>query len=84
MDEKNNTWKDKMDGKYKYMKKMDEQNMFTTNSYVLIQTLPLHNWEVCVNQNTACSFPRGMFPLGIETIWDLTFFIPFQLVFIWI
>jgi hypothetical protein len=38
----------KKDEKIKWMKK-DEQNMFTTKSYVLIQTLPLHNQEVCVN-----------------------------------
>jgi hypothetical protein len=43
------------------MKKKDEQILFTTNSYVLIQTLPLHNQEECVNWNTTCSSPRDMF-----------------------
>jgi hypothetical protein len=48
--------------------KKDEHNMFTTKNYVSIQTLLVHNREVCVNQNTTYSSPRGMFPLGIETI----------------
>jgi len=56
-----NGWKDKMDEK-------DEQNLFITKSYVLIQTLVVHNQEICVNQNTTYSFPRGMFPLGIQII----------------
>jgi hypothetical protein len=56
--------------------------MFTTKSYVSIQILPLHNQEVCVNWNTTCSSLRGMFPLGLKTIWDPTFSIPFQLVFL--
>jgi hypothetical protein len=34
-----------------------------------------------VNQNTTYSSPRGMFPLGIETIWGCAFSIPFQTVF---
>jgi hypothetical protein len=29
--------------------KKDEHNMFTTKSYVSIQTLPIHNRKVCVN-----------------------------------
>jgi hypothetical protein len=57
---------------------MDEDNMFITKSYV--QTLPIHNWEVYVNQNTTCSSFKSMFPLGIERIWSHTFFIPFHLV----
>jgi len=61
----------------------DEQNIFTTKSYVSIQTLFIHNREICVNQNTICSFPKGMFPLRIKTIRDYTLFIPFQLYFIW-
>jgi hypothetical protein len=73
--------KNKNGWKIKHMKKKDEQNLFTTKSYVLIQTQPLHNQEICVNWNTACSSLRGMFPLGIETIWDYTFSIPFQHVF---
>jgi hypothetical protein len=50
------------------MDEKDEQNLFITKSYVLIQTLVLHNQEICVNQNTTYSFPRGMFPLGIQII----------------
>jgi hypothetical protein len=75
----------KMDGKngwkIKIDEKKDKQVLFTTKSYVSIQTLPLHNWEICVNWNTTYSSPRGMFPLGIETIWDHTFLIPFQPIF---
>ncbi len=41
----------------------DEQNLFTTKNYVAIQTLLIHNQEICVNQNTTCLFPKGMFPL---------------------
>jgi hypothetical protein len=48
--------------------KKDEHNMFTTKNYVSIQILLVHNQEVCVNQNTTYSSPRGMFALGIETI----------------
>ncbi len=66
----------KMKNKNKWKK--DEQNLVTTKSYVLIQTLTLQNWEVCVNWNTTCSFPRSMFPLGIETLWDHTFSILIQ------
>jgi hypothetical protein len=61
--------------------KIDEQNLFTTKSYVSIHTLSLHNRKVSINQNTAYSFLRGMFPLGIETILDCTFSIPFQAIF---
>jgi hypothetical protein len=55
--------------------------LFTTKRYVLIETplIPLkryvlvetsffHLQEIYVNQNTTSSSPRGMFPLGIETI----------------
>ncbi len=81
MDKNTNKWKDKMDGK-----KKDEHNMFTTKSYVSIQTLPIHNWKVCVNWNITYSFPRGMFPLGIETLLRArTFSISLNnLFFIWI
>jgi hypothetical protein len=71
-------------------KKKDEHNLFTTKNYVSIQTLHVYNWEVCVNWNTTClqsrgmcqskhhiSSLRGMFSLGIETIWGCTFSIPF-------
>jgi hypothetical protein len=64
------------------MKKKDEQNMFTTKSYVSIQTLPLHIQEVCVNRNTTYSSPKCMFPLGFKTICDCTFSIPFQPIFL--
>ncbi len=37
--------------------------------------------KLSINRNTTCSYPKGMFPLGIETILDCTFFIPFQIVF---
>jgi hypothetical protein len=67
--------------KIKIDEQNDEQNMFTIESYMLIQTLPLHNREVCGNRNTTCSSPRSMFPLGIEIVWNYTFFIPFQPVF---
>jgi hypothetical protein len=67
--------------KNKIDEQKDEQNMFTTNSYVSIQKLPLHNWKVCVNQNTTYSSQINMFPLGIETLWNPTFFKPLQLVF---
>jgi hypothetical protein len=50
------------------MDEKKEQNLFTTKNYVLIQTLSIHNQEVCVNQNTTCSSPRSMFPLGIEIV----------------
>jgi hypothetical protein len=63
------------------MNKKDEQNMFTTKSYVSIQTISFHNQKVSINRNTTYSFPKGMFPLGIEIILDHTFFIPFQTVF---
>jgi hypothetical protein len=63
------------------MKKKDKQTLFTTKNYVSIQTLTLHNSEICVNQNTACSSPRGMISLRIGTIWDHTFFIPSQPIF---
>jgi len=63
------------------MKKKDEQNMFIAKSYVLIQALPLHTWKVFVNWNTTCSSPIDMFPLGIDTLWDRTFSIPFQPIF---
>jgi hypothetical protein len=63
------------------MDEKKEQNLFTTKNYVLIQTLSIHNQEVCVNQNTTCSSPRSMFPLGIEIVWDHTFSIPFQPIF---
>jgi hypothetical protein len=43
-----------------------------------------HNQKVCVNKNITCSSPRGMFPLGIETIWKHTFSIPFHILLIWI
>ncbi len=69
--------------------------MFTTKRYVLIETpnvhlqeyvsikTPLlHLQEVCVNWITTFSSPRGMFPLGIETIWGHPLFIPFQPVFL--
>jgi hypothetical protein len=62
-------------------KKKDEGNFFTTKNYVSIQILPLHNRDVCVNQNTTCSSPKIMFPLGIETIWGHTFFVPFWPIF---
>jgi hypothetical protein len=79
-------WKNKTNERIKWMKnkideQKDEQNMFTTNSYVSIQKLPLHNWKVCVNQNTTYSSQINMFPLGIETLWNPTFFKPLQLVF---
>jgi len=77
-------WMKKLNGWKKLNEKKDEQAMFATKSYVSIQTLPLHNQEICVNRNTTYSSPRNMFPLGIATIWDHTFLIPFQPVFIWI
>jgi hypothetical protein len=59
-----------------------------------ISTKHIHNQELCVNPNFTCSQPRamcqskhhlfiskGMSPLGIKKIWDLVFFIPFQLIF---
>jgi len=49
-------------------KKKHEQNLFTTKSYVLIQTLPFHKQELCLNRNTTCSSPISMFPLGIEIV----------------
>jgi hypothetical protein len=52
----------------KKRKKKHEQFVFTTKSYVLIQTLPLHNQELRVNRNTTCSSLIGMFPLGIEIV----------------
>jgi flagella basal body P-ring formation protein FlgA len=63
---------------------MDEKNMNKTCSQpkvVSIQTLPLHNREVSINRNTTCSSLRGMFPLGIETVLDRAFLIPFQAIF---
>jgi len=45
--------------------------LFTTGSYMSIR-------------NTTSSSLKGMFPLKIETLWDCTFFIPFNLFFIWI
>jgi hypothetical protein len=66
--------KNKTNERIKWMKnkkdehKKYEHNMFTTKNYVSIQLLLVHNREVCVNQNTTYSFPRGMFPLRIETI----------------
>ncbi len=62
-------------------KKKDEHHFVTTKNYVPIQIVLVHNQEVGVNWNTTCSFPKGIFPLGIETIWGHTFSIPFQLVF---
>ncbi len=45
----------------------------------------LTHQEVCANPNTTCSPPRGMCPLGIDTIWDnrwhFTLFIPFNVGF---
>jgi hypothetical protein len=82
MDEQN-----KIDEKLKWMKKMEEQNimdehnLFVTKSYVPMLTLPFHNQEVCVNPNTIYSFPRGMFPLKIETILGCTFSISFHTIF---
>jgi hypothetical protein len=54
--------------KIKPNEKKDKQTSFTTKNYVSIQTLTLHNCEICVNWNTTCSFPRGMIPLRIGTI----------------
>jgi len=61
--------------------KINEQNLFTTKSYVLIQTLPLHNWKVSINRNTTYSSLKGMFPLRIEIVLDRTFSILFQTIF---
>jgi hypothetical protein len=74
--------------KYKWMKKYmnnkigwkiktNEHNLFTTKNYVSIQILHVHNWKVCVNQNVTYSFPKGMLPLGIETMEGYTFSIFF-------
>ncbi len=56
--------------------------MFISKRYVSIKTPLLHLQEVCVNWITTFSSPRGMFPLGIETIWGHPLFIPFQPVFL--
>jgi hypothetical protein len=59
-----------------------KHRMFISKKHVLIETSPLHLQkvcvlietpffhfqEVCINRNTTSSFPRGMFPLGIETV----------------
>jgi len=46
----------------------------------------LTDQKVCANPNTTCSPPRGMCPLGIDTIWNsqwhFTLFIPFNVFFI--
>jgi hypothetical protein len=62
MDENNYGWKNKMDKRIKWIKmnQKNEGNMFTTRSYVSIQILPIHNWEVCVNPNSTYSQLRGM------------------------
>jgi len=48
-------WKIKIDEQ-----KKDEHNLFTTKNYVLIQTLHVHNQELCVHPNYTCSQSRGM------------------------
>ncbi len=56
------TWMNNKNGWKKCTKKI-EHNMFTTNSYVLIQTLHVQNRKVCVNRNTTCSFPKKYVPV---------------------
>jgi len=59
-----------------------KHHLFISKRYVLIETSILHLQEIYVNQNTTSSSPRGMFPLGIETIWSYTLFIPFLICFL--
>ncbi len=75
--------------------KVEEQKNWMKNSNGWTQHV--HNQELCANvnynlfttkgfvsKNITCSSPRGMFPLGIETIWSHTFSIPFHIFYVWI
>jgi hypothetical protein len=73
-----------MNNKIGWKIKTNEHNLFITKNDVLIQILHVHNWKVCVNQNMTYSFPKGMLPLGIETIEGYPFSIFFPPFLIWI
>ncbi len=48
-----------MDEQLKWInQKKDEHNLFTTNSYVLIQTLPIHNQKMCQSKDHLFIFKK--------------------------
>jgi hypothetical protein len=77
-------WKTKIDERVKWTKKI--MNTTYSQPRILCQSklyffiTKRYVWT----KNITCSSPRHMFPFGIETLWNSTFSIPFQLVFIWI